>query len=122
MINEKYIDLFVAILTNCAATAEKAMEYNKEKNDLKAYGTSKSMREEFETLRDGIRDKRGEFEFTSKNCATLYIGAYLVAQALEKKIAQEQTVLKGYHEDIMPKLQAAAKDTSKIDEIFKLNS
>lgn len=116
MVSTNYIDLFIAILTAVEATAEKAMEYDKKENNLQAYKTAKQMREEYSTLKDNLHDRRENYVFTTKDCATIFTGAFIVSEQLQKKINQEQAVLEGYKTDIMPKLQQAVKAGEKVNE------
>lgn len=116
MVSTNYIDLFIAILTAVEATAEKAMEYDKKENNLQAYKTAKQMREEYSALKDNLHDKRENYVFTAKDCATIFTGAFIVSEQLRKKINQEQAVLEGYKTDIMPKLEQAVKAGEKVNE------
>lgn len=103
--DKTYITLLSELARATELTTEQAMELNKKNNDLKGYGTTKTMRDNYSELYDRMRAKDFDSTTLTKNdYCQLTIGAIIMAEHLEKKIAAEQRVLRGYKEDIIPKL------------------
>lgn len=103
--DKAYITLLSELARATELTTEQAMELNKKNNDLKGYGTAKTMRDNYSELYDRMRAKDFDSTTLTKNdYCQLTIGAVIMAEHLEKKIAAEQRVLRGYKEDIIPKL------------------
>lgn len=103
--DKAYITLLSELARATELTTEQAMELNKKNNDLKGYGTAKTMRDNYSELYDRMRAKDFDSTTLTKNdYCQLTIGAIIMAEHLEKKIAAEQRVLRGYKEDIIPKL------------------
>ena len=64
---------------------------------------------------------------TKEDFNAISIGAVLIIKQIEKQLSERQLALKGYKEDLLPKLQEVLKcETNdeikgKIDDIFKTN-
>lgn len=103
--DKTYITLLSELAHATELTSEQAMELNKKNNDLKGYGTAKTMRDNYSELYDKMRAKDFDSTTLTKNeYCQLAIGAIIMAEQLEKKIAAEQRVLQGYKQDTIPKL------------------
>lgn len=103
--DKTYITLLSELARATELTAEQAMELNKKNGDLKGYGTAKTMRDNYAELYDRMRANDFDSTTLTKNdYCQLTIGAIIMAEHLEKKIAAEQRVLRGYKENTIPKL------------------
>lgn len=103
--DKTYITLLSELARATELTSEQAMELNKKNNDLKGYNTAKTMRDNYSELYDRMRAKDFDSTTLTKNdYCQLTIGAIIMAEQLEKKIAAEQRVLQGYKQDTIPKL------------------
>lgn len=116
---KQYTNLMRLICQQMEQIAEKAMEENKEKNDLKAYGTAKQMRETYANLTDSFA--ADDYIPDKAAIANLIIGANIMVKGIEARIKKEQLALASYRTDFIPKLEAALKEPEKVDEIFTLN-
>lgn len=118
--NQQYSSLFKLISQTMENTAEKAMEQNKEKGDLKAYATAKQMRDEYTKITDNFSTNENYIP-DKATLAQLLIGANIVASNIDSRIKQEQKALAAYRTDLIPKLKKAMDEPEKIEEIFKVN-
>lgn len=112
----KYVDLFRAVASYMEVVAEKAMEHDKEKDDLTAYKTAKQMRDDFAALNDNL--EKEDYAITKKDIANLVIGANIAAKGIEAKIESEKKVLASYRGDLIPKLNKALNSPEDLEKIF----
>lgn len=119
---QSYLTIFKELAAATSRIAEQGMDYNKQNNDLKGYSAGKTMRDDFNTLSENL--KNAEYTLTKQDCAKLLVGALLITNNIEKRIENEQKSLTYYKTDIVPKLDRIinAKDdeeaNSLIFEIF----
>lgn len=116
---KQYTTLMRLISQQMETIAERAMEENKEKNDLKAYGTAKQMRENYAALTDAFAAE--DYIPDKAAFANLIVGANIMVKGIEARLKKEQLALASYRTDLIPKLEAALKEPEKIEEIFTLN-
>ena len=103
--DKTYLTLLSEIARATELTAEQAMELDKKNNDLQGYKTAKTMRDSYSALYDKMRTKNFDSTtLTKADYCSLMIGAIIVSGQLEKKITNEQKVLKGYKDFTIPKL------------------
>ena len=115
-----YLTLLTDIVRATELTAEQVMDLNKKKDDLKGYGTSKTMRDDYAALYDKMRAQDFDSTSLTKNeYAKILVGAIIMSQQLEKKIATEQKVLEGYKVDTIPKLDRLMQCETD-EEVIKL--
>ena len=119
--NIKYKELFTLIAQTMEMTAEKAMDENKKSNNLTAYQTSKEMRAKYARLHDLLTSKTVDYKLEKNDFIDLAIGATVVMKQMNARIEQLRLSYEGYEKDLLPKLQEAANNPEKIDEIFSLN-
>lgn len=124
MINNKYKTLFTIIAQTVEMTAETAMEYNKKENNLSSYKTAKDMRAKYGGLYDRLRLQK-DYELTKQDYIDLSIGTVIVTNYIEGKVKEQQEALRGYKEDLIPKLQEVIKVSeeevsSVADKLFTL--
>lgn len=125
--DKTYITLLSELARATELTSEQAMDLNKKSGDLKGYGTAKTMRDNYSELYDRMRAKDFDSTTLTKNdYCQLTIGAIIMAEQLEKKIAAEQRVLQGYKQDTIPKLdriincETDEEAVKLAEEIFQL--
>lgn len=125
--DKAYIALLSELARATELTAEQAMELNKKNGDLKGYGTAKTMRDNYSELYDRMRAKDFDSTTLTKNdYCQLTIGAIIMIEHLEKKIAAEQKVLQGYKQNALPKLdriincETEEEATKLAEELFQL--
>lgn len=119
--DQTYINLFKELARAMEITAERAMEYNNSIKDEKGYETSKIMRDDYSKLYDKI--SAPEFVssmFSRAEFAKLLVGAYVISQDIEQRIASQKKALNGYKLDILPKLDRIMNETKNDDEALHL--
>ena len=126
--NSNYKKLFIAICESMEATAENAMSQNKSKNNFQDYKTAQEMRSRYSRIHDLLTSKKIDYIPTKEDFNAISIGAVLIIKQIEKQLSERQLALKGYKEDLLPKLQEVLKCKTndeikeKIDDIFKTNN
>lgn len=125
--DKTYITLLSEIARATELTAEQVMDLNKKNGDLKGYGTSKTMRDNYSDLYNRMRAKDFDSTTLTKNdYCQLAVGAIIMSEQIEKKIAAEQRVLQGYKQDTIPKLdriincETDEEAVKLAEEIFQL--
>lgn len=101
--NNKYKQLFTALAQATEITAERVMEYNKNKNDDRGYKTAEVMRNDYAKLYDNLKNEN--YKLTYADFSKLLVGAIITSKQMEDRIANEKLVLQGYKVDTIPKLQ-----------------
>ena len=101
--NNKYKQLFTALAQATEITAERVMEYNKNKNDDQGYKTAEIMRNDYAKLYDNLKNEN--YKLTYADFSKLLVGAIITSKQMEDRIANEKLVLQGYKVDTIPKLQ-----------------
>lgn len=100
-----YVSLFTEMAHATEVNAERVLEYNKKKGDLKGYSAAKIMRDDFAALYDCFRSP--DFDsatLTKADYAKLLAAAVIVSQQIEKTIEAQKKALQGYKIDTIPKL------------------
>ena len=125
--NSNYKKLFITICESMEATAENAMSQSKSKNNFQDYKTAQEMRSKYSRIHDLLTSKNIDYIPTKEDFNAISIGAVLIIKQIEKQLSERQLALKGYKEDLLPKLQEVLKCKTndeikeKIDDIFKTN-
>ena len=125
--DKHYKKLFITICESMEATAENAMSQSKSKNNFQDYKTAQEMRSRYSRIHDLLTSKKIDYTPTKEDFNAISIGAVLIIKQIEKQLSERQLALKGYKEDLLPKLQEVLKcETNdeikgKIDDIFKTN-
>ena len=126
--DKNYKKLFITICESMEATAENAMSQSKSKNNFQDYKTAQEMRSRYSRIHDLLTSKKIDYIPTKEDFNAISIGAVLIIKQIEKQLSERQLALKGYKEDLLPKLQEVLKcETNdeikeKIDYIFKTNN
>lgn len=100
-----YVSLFTEMAHATEVNAERVLEYNRKKGDLKGYSAAKTMRDDFAALYDRFRSP--DFDsatLTKADYAKLLAAAVIVSQQIEKTIEAQKKALQGYKIDTIPKL------------------
>ena len=125
--DKNYKKLFIAICESMEATAENAMSQSKSKNNFQDYKTAQEMRSKYSRIHDLLTSKKIDYIPTKEDFNAISIGVVLIIKQIEKQLSERQLALKGYKEDLLPKLQEVLKCKTndeikeKIDDIFKTN-
>ena len=99
-----YEKLFQEIARTNEVLAERVMEFNHEKTDIKGEETAKIMRQDYSNLYDQIVREDFEIEQLTRNdWAKLLVGTMIAVQNIEDRIKNEQKAVEGYKLDIIPK-------------------
>ena len=125
--DKKYLDLFTQLTRSTAVAAEQVMDYDQTLEDLEGLEKAKAMRDDFERLHDKLADEQFDGTLTKAEFAKLLIGAYIIVNNLHDRITVLKKSVKGYEEDLIPKLQkivdASEENTMKTaDEILIFES
>ena len=126
--NSNYKKLFITICESMEATAENAMSQSKSKNNFQDYKTAQEMRSRYSRIHDLLTSKKIDYIPTKEDFNAISVGAVLIIKQIEKQLSERQLALKGYKEDLLPKLQEVLKCGTndeikgKIDDIFKTNN
>lgn len=111
--------------------AEQVMDFNHSKNDEKGEETAKSMRDDFNKLYERMSAEGFNSDTLAKtDYARLLVGALIVVNNLETRIANEQKAVKNYKDELISRLerivnecdtdeeaQTLAKEIFTIDEV-----
>lgn len=119
----KYLDLFREIAHSSEILAERVMEFDRNTNDLQGEKTAKIMRDDYQKLYDKMRSDGFYFtNLTKSDYTKILVGALIVTNNLEDRIKNEQLVVKGYKNDVIPKLQRIIDETKTDEEAYDLSS
>ena len=125
--DKNYKKLFITICESMEAIAENAMSQSKSKNNFQDYKTAQEMRSRYSRIHDLLTSKKIDYIPTKEDFNAISIGTVLIIKQIEKQLSERQLALKGYKEDLLPKLQEVLKCKTndeikeKIDDIFKTN-
>lgn len=117
--NKGYIEMFLELAQNNAATAEMMMEYYREKKDENELATATQLRDDYQKIADKIGAAGDEYTLTKQDAAQLLLGAIIFSGQLRDKIANYQKALAGFQTKIIPTLQEIVniEDESVADKI-----
>lgn len=108
--DKKYIELFKTLAQNTAASAETVMEYDRQQGDDGGLETATIMRNDFQSLADRIDSE--DYSITKSDAAKLLVGAMIIVNQLQDKIAALKKSMTGYQAELIPKLQLIADAAS----------
>ena len=123
--NKTYRELFTAIARALEINAERVMEVNKEKGDEKGLTAATTLRQDYATLYDNLKNEA--YVPTKADYARLLIGCSIVVTQLVGKIKREQDIVNAYKTDTMPKLnQIVAAESEEaaqelVNKLFTIN-
>lgn len=121
--DKKYLQLLTQLAHTIEILSEQVMELNKKNNDEKGVQTASIMRDDYKELYDRMRGKNFLPEsLARRDFARFLVGAIIVTQQIENKIAAENKALSGYKIDLIPKLERMVNETTEgeQDEITAL--
>jgi len=96
------------------------MEYDRAKQDYKGLETAITMRNDFQELTLKIKDNGDNYIPNKADIAKLLVGSFIMVKQLEDQIQNRKKALKGYQEDLIPKLQKILTDAKNDDEIKEM--
>lgn len=118
--DKKYLTLFKELAQATAASAEIVMDYDKKKEDDTGYKTAQIMRDNYQDLKDRIETAGDNFELNQSDAAKLVIASIIFVNQLQDKITNMNTAIKGYTDDLIPKLKEIVDNTANDEEAIKL--
>ena len=118
--DKKYITLFKELAQATAASAEIVMDYDKKKEDDTGYKTAQIMRDNYQDLKDRIETAGDNFELNQSDAAKLVIASIIFVNQLQDKITNMNAAIKGYTDDLIPKLKEIVDNTANDEEAIKL--
>ena len=119
--NDTYKTLFKEIVHAVELTAEQALEYEEKTGNAQGSHAASVMRADYSELYDKMREP--DFDFNTlgkKDFAKILVGAIIVTQNLEQRIANEKKALQGYKIDTIPKLDRIVNETETDEECREL--
>lgn len=114
--DKKYVELFKELAKATAVSAEQVMDYDRAKNDEAGLKTAQTMRDDYNALHDKINDGS---ELDKADFAKLLVGAMIVVNQIQDRLATLQKAMSGYQTDLIPKLNKIIEAETE-DEVKKL--
>lgn len=114
--DKKYVELFKELAKATAVSAEQVMDYDRAKNDEAGLKTAQTMRDDYNALHDKINDGS---ELDKADFAKLLVGAMIVVNQIQDRLATLQKAMSGYQTDLIPKLNKIIEAETE-DEVRKL--
>lgn len=115
--DKKYVTLFKELAQAMAVSAEMVMEYDREKGDDKGLETATVMRNDFQDLADKVNE---EYQMNKNDAAKFLVGAMVQVNHLQDKINSIKIAIKGYQEDLIPKLKEIVDNAKDDDDASKM--
>lgn len=121
--NSSYLELFKQMTRAAELLAEKVADYDNSQEDKKHEEIALTMRDDYKKLRERISRKNfNPINITRAEYAKLFVCAYIVSSNLEQQIEQMKTALRGYKDDVLPKLDRIINETTNDEEVKTLAS
>ena len=123
--DKNYLALLTEVVHIAELAAEQVMELNKNNNDINAFRVATTMRNDYAALYDKMRMET--CTLSKQDYAKILAATLIASEQLEKRINNENKVLCGYKDNIIPKLDRilGCKDDESAqnlaEEIFQLN-
>lgn len=122
--DESYKSLFIELCRSAQVLAEQVMDYDKKQEDSKGYETAESMRNDYQSLEDSLKEEK---ELSYNEYVKLLAAGYMVMSNLQDRIAEYQKAINGYKTVVIPKLSRVmeeGKDNPEqmkklVEELFK---
>lgn len=114
--DKRYVELFKELAKATAVSAEQVMDYDRAKNDEEGLKTAQTMRDDYNALHDKINDGS---ELEKTDFAKLLVGAMIVVNQIQDRLATLQKAMSGYQTDLIPKLNKIIEAETE-DEVKKL--
>lgn len=114
--DKKYVELFKELAKATAVSAEQVMDYDRAKNDEAGLKTAQTMRDDYNALHDKINDGS---ELDKADFAKLLVGAMIIVNQIQDRLATLQKAMSGYQTDLIPKLNKIIEAETE-DEVKKL--
>lgn len=114
--DKRYVELFKELAKATAVSAEQVMDYDRVKNDEEGLKTAQTMRDDYNALHDKISDGS---ELDKADFAKLLVGAMIIVNQIQDRLATLQKAMSGYQTDLIPKLNEIIEAETE-DEVKKL--
>ena len=118
--DKKYVTLFKELAQAMAVSAEMVMEYDREKGDDKGLETATIMRDDYQALSDTIDNLGKDYQMNKNDAAKFLVGAMVQVNHLQDKINSIKMAIKGYQEDLIPKLKEIVDNAKDDDDASKM--
>ena len=123
--DKNYLALLTEVVHVAELAAEQVMELDKNNNDMDGFRVATTMRNDYAVLYDKMRME--SFILSKQDYAKILAAALIASEQLEKRINNENKILRGYKDNVIPKLDRilGCKDDESAqklaEEIFQLN-
>ena len=114
--NIQYINLFRQIARAAAVLAEKVLENDENNKDSTGAQTAKIMRNDYQNLCDKLAVDNSDVTLSKSEYAKLLVGAMIIINNIQNRIASEQRAVENYNMDVLPKLQRIINEASNDTE------
>lgn len=99
-----YKFLFTEIAHGAEVSAERVIEINHEKGDVRGEQTATVMREDYAKLYDYLQNVPNDCTLTKDQFAKILVGAYIMKHQFEDRQAATEKAIRLYTVDLLPKL------------------
>ena len=117
--DKKYLTLFREMAQATAALAEAVVEHDRENNDEEGLKNAETMRDNFQSLSDSLKEAGDSYKLTKSDAAHLLIASTIQVSQLQNKIDALKVAMTGYDTDVIPKLSEIVEASSD-DEAAQL--
>jgi hypothetical protein len=114
--DNKYVELFKQLARSTAVSAEQVMEYDREKGDDKGLAAAETMRNDYEKLTETIEVADDEYVPNKAEVAKLLVATMVQMSQVRDRMIALNKALKGYQEDLVPKLQEILDNANDDEE------
>lgn len=115
--DKSYLDLFKELAYSIESLAESLLELNNSNDDIKGVEGARIMKKDFSELYDRLRAKDfNDTSITRNDFAKLLVSSLIMSQQIEKRIGEQQRVLKNYKNIVIPRLQRILNESKNNEE------
>lgn len=118
--DKKYVELFKQLARSTAVSAEQVMEYDREKGDDKGLAAAETMRNDYEKLTETIEIAGDEYVPNKAEVAKLLVATMIQMSQVRDRMIALNKALKGYQEDLVPKLQEILDNANDDEEAIEM--
>ena len=119
--DKNYLNLFKELAYSIESLAESLLELDNSNNDVKGIEGAQIMKKDFSELYDRLRAKDfNDTSITRNDFAKLLVSSLIMSQQIEKRIEEQQRVLKNYKNIIIPRLQRILNESKDNEEAQKI--
>ena len=118
--DNNFKEIMISIVTLAETIAEQSTEYNHNQKDEVAEKNSEQMHKDFIALNDKLKAPDFDGILTYHEYTQLAVAAYIASNQVKNRIATLRAAVKGYEENIIPKLSRIVDETKTDDDAQKL--